>query len=47
MQLVEENLAIEQYLTLAAFSKRIAKMYDILYPVTGMTDLLDRLKFAY
>ena len=49
VQLYELNAHLEQntYLTVEAIIAYIEEEYDVLYSVSGMTDLLHRLKFTY
>lgn len=48
-QLFELNIHLEQttYLTVEAIIAYVDEAYDVLYSVSGMTDLLHRLKFTY
>lgn len=49
VQLHELNVHLEQntYLTVEAIIAYVDEAYDVLYSVSGMTDLLHRLKFTY
>jgi transposase len=49
VQLQELNAHLEQntYLTVEAVIAYVDDTYDVLYSVSGMTDLLHRLKFTY
>lgn len=49
VQLLELNVHLEQttYLTVEAIIAYVDEAYDVLYSVSGMTDLLHRLKFTY
>lgn len=49
VQLLELNVHLEQntYLTVEAIIAYVDEAYDVLYSLSGMTDLLHRLKFTY
>ncbi|PJD94133.1 MAG: IS630 family transposase [Legionella sp.] len=49
VQLLELNAHLEQntYLTVEAIIAYVDEAYDVLYSLSGMTDLLHRLKFTY
>lgn len=49
IQLQELTVHLEQntYLTVEAVVAHVEETYDVLYSVSGMTDLLHRLKFTY
>ena len=49
VQLLELNVHLEQntYLTVEAIIAYVDEAYDVLYSVSGMTDLLHRLQFTY
>lgn len=47
LQELEAHLEQNTYLTVEAVLAHVEEMYDISYSVSGMTDLLHRLKFTY
>lgn len=44
---LDEHLQKNTYLTVEAIIARVEQIYGVLYSVSGMTDLLHRLKFTY